>query len=127
MADDAATILDELGIEGADIVGFSGGSVTAQELAIRHPERVRSLALVGTFGRGDRYFDATVRTFGWMVDHAPDPPAVVIGPLCGGRSYIASTFGMISSFSRLRSSSVFATGTSWNGGQRSGIVSPASL
>ncbi len=34
---------------------------------------------------------------------------------------------MISSFSRLRSSSVFATGTSWNGGQRSGIVSPASL
>ena len=75
MADDAATILDELGIEGADIVGFSGGSVTAQELAIRHPERVRSLVLVGTFGRGDRYFDATVRTFGWMIDHAPDPHA----------------------------------------------------
>ena len=41
--------------------------------------------------------------------------------------YAASTLGMISSFSRLRSSSVFATGTSWNGGQRSGIVSPASL
>jgi hypothetical protein len=33
------------------------------------------------------------------------------------RSYVASTFGMISSFSRLRSSSVFETGTSWNGGQ----------
>ena len=43
------------------------------------------------------------------------------------RSYMASTLGMISSFRRLRSSSVFATGTSWNGGQRSGIVSPASL
>ncbi len=41
--------------------------------------------------------------------------------------YMASTLGMISSFSRLRSSSVFATGTSANGGQRSGIVSPASL
>ena len=39
----------------------------------------------------------------------------------------ASTFGMISSFSRLRSSSVLATGTSANGGQSSGIVSPASL
>ena len=58
MADDAATILDELGIDRADIVGFSGGSVTAQELAIRHPERVKSLVLVGTFGKGDRYFDA---------------------------------------------------------------------
>ena len=54
MADDAATILDELGIDRADIVGFSGGSVTAQELAIRHPERVKSLVLMGTFGKGDR-------------------------------------------------------------------------
>jgi hypothetical protein len=41
--------------------------------------------------------------------------------------YMASTLGMISSLSRLRSSSVLATGTSANGGQRSGIVSPASL
>ena len=40
--------------------------------------------------------------------------------------YAASTFGMISSFSRLRSSSVFDTGTSANGGQSSGMVSPAS-
>ena len=75
MADDAATILDELGIDRADIVGFSGGSVTAQELAIRHPERVKSLVLMGTFGKGDRYFDAVVRMFSWMMDVAPDPHA----------------------------------------------------
>lgn len=43
------------------------------------------------------------------------------------RSQAASTFGMISSFSRLRSSSVFETGTSANGGQMSSIVSPASF
>ena len=43
------------------------------------------------------------------------------------RAYAASTFGMISSLRRLRSSSVLATGTSANGGHRSGIVSPASL
>ena len=73
MADDVATILDELGIDRADIVGFSGGSVTAQELAIRHPERVKSLVLMGTFGKGDRYFDAAVRMFTWMIDQAPDP------------------------------------------------------
>src|SRR5262245_879621 len=75
MADDAATILDELGIGRADIVGFSGGSVTAQELAIRHPERVKSLVLMGTFGQGDRYFSAVVRMFSWMMDQAPDPHA----------------------------------------------------
>ena len=45
----------------------------------------------------------------------------------GVRAYAASTFGMISSLRRLRSSSVLATGTSANGGHRSGIVSPASL
>jgi pimeloyl-ACP methyl ester carboxylesterase len=75
MADDAATILDVLGIERADIVGFSGGSVTAQELAIRYPQRVASLVLVGTFGQGDRYFESAVRMVRWMIDQAPDPRA----------------------------------------------------
>jgi pimeloyl-ACP methyl ester carboxylesterase len=73
MADDAAAILDSLGIQDADIVGFSGGSVTAQEMAIRHPDQVNSLVLVGTFGKGDRYFNAAVRMFDWMIDLAPDP------------------------------------------------------
>jgi hypothetical protein len=41
--------------------------------------------------------------------------------------YTASTCAMIASLSRFRSSNVFATGTSWNGGHRSGIVSPTSL
>lgn len=75
MADDAASILDELGIDRADVVGFSGGSVNAQELAIRHPDRVKSLVLVGTFGKPDRYFEAMVRMFSWTMDVAPDPHA----------------------------------------------------
>jgi hypothetical protein len=37
---------------------------------------------------------------------------------------MASTLGMISCFSRLRSSSVFDTGTSRNGGQMGSSVSP---
>ena len=54
-------------------------------------------------------------------------PATAEPAWVGGRGYAASTFGRISSLRRLRSSSVFATGTSWNGGQNIGIVIPASL
>jgi len=63
--------------------------------------------------------------------HWPSSPRAFPGspgsPAYALRSYAASTCGMISSFSRLRSSSVFETGTSANGGQMSSIVSPASF
>ena len=42
MADDAAAVLAALDIPSAHVAGFSGGSIIAQELALRHPELVRS-------------------------------------------------------------------------------------
>ncbi|UKA53495.1 alpha/beta hydrolase [Arthrobacter sp. FW305-BF8] len=45
MADDAAAVLRGLGISAAHVAGFSGGSIIAQELALRYPELVRSLVL----------------------------------------------------------------------------------
>ena len=53
MAADAIGLLDALGIAQADIVGVSMGGVIAQEIAIRHPERVRKLVLVSTYTSGD--------------------------------------------------------------------------
>ena len=49
LAGDAAAVLDACGVERAHVVGLSLGGAVAQELALAHPERVRSLALLGTF------------------------------------------------------------------------------
>lgn len=48
MANDAIAVLDELGIDRAHVVGLSLGGFIAQEIAIQHPERVRSLTLMST-------------------------------------------------------------------------------
>jgi pimeloyl-ACP methyl ester carboxylesterase len=45
MAADTAALLRRLGIESADFYGYSMGSGIAVELALRHPDLVRSLAL----------------------------------------------------------------------------------
>ena len=45
-ADDVAALLQQLGIAGADVIGFSNGATTAVHLAIRHPAAVRKLVLI---------------------------------------------------------------------------------
>jgi pimeloyl-ACP methyl ester carboxylesterase len=53
MADDAAGLLAAVAPEGAHVVGASMGSLIAQELAIRHPQRARSLlSIMGRPGDG---------------------------------------------------------------------------
>ena len=77
MADDAAEVLRALGIDRAHVCGFSGGSCTAQELALRHPELVRSLVLVSTWARSDAFFRAMTSAWTWLPAAAPSDRAML--------------------------------------------------
>jgi pimeloyl-ACP methyl ester carboxylesterase len=53
LADDIATLLEHLGLERADVLGYSLGGEVALRLAIQHPGRVRRLILVSIAFRRD--------------------------------------------------------------------------
>ena len=48
MADDIAGLIGHLGLEKADLLGFSLGGAVALQTAIRHPERVNTLVVIST-------------------------------------------------------------------------------
>jgi pimeloyl-ACP methyl ester carboxylesterase len=60
-ATDAAAYLDGAGIDRAHIVGYSDGAIIGLLLALRHPERVRSLVAIS--GNLDP------NAFTWSIDH----------------------------------------------------------
>jgi pimeloyl-ACP methyl ester carboxylesterase len=69
-AADTIALMDTLGLERAHVVGSSMGGAIAQELALAHPDRVRSLVLNGTWCRGDRFLHEVFRNWMWSAEKA---------------------------------------------------------
>jgi pimeloyl-ACP methyl ester carboxylesterase len=60
MAGDVAALIEHLGLESADVLGYSLGAEVAFRLAVEHPQRVHRLILVSVTFRRDGSFPEAV-------------------------------------------------------------------
>lgn len=63
MADDVAALLDTLGIEKADVFGYSMGGSTALQVAIRHPEKVNKLIVASATYKSEGVYPEMLAMF----------------------------------------------------------------
>jgi 3-oxoadipate enol-lactonase len=78
LADDAASVLDERGIARAHVLGHSMGGFVALTLALRRPELVEALVLVGTSAGGpDRFRQPEETTRAWAAARGLPPEEFV--------------------------------------------------
>ena len=76
MAADAVGILDVLGIRSAHVCGASMGGMVAQQMAVRHAERVKSLTLMMTSSGSRKLPQATLKVRGALISRPKDPADV---------------------------------------------------
>ncbi len=72
-ADDTAGLMSALNISSAHVIGWSMGADIAQELALRHPERVESLILVAGDCGGDEAVPPTDEVLARLTDTTGTP------------------------------------------------------
>ena len=73
MADDMGALIEHLGFERADVMGYSLGGGVALQTAIRHPEAVRKLVVVSTPFRRDGWYPEVLAGMGQMGSDAAEP------------------------------------------------------
>ena len=63
MAEDAAALIEELGLAPCRVAGLSLGALITQELALARPDLVRAGVMMGTLGRQDAFRRAVTRAW----------------------------------------------------------------
>lgn len=96
-ADDLATLLGELGIGKAHIVGTSYGGEVAIEFALAHPDRTKSLVIIDSVTELDPLLESAVES--WKAAAACDPVTFyrVIFPWNYSPAYIGENKAVIAS------------------------------
>ena len=78
MAGDALAVLDAAGVERAHVLGASLGGAVAQELALRHAERLDKLVLVATMSGMTNMHPIPAQTMQLMAEAPTLEPAVAL-------------------------------------------------
>lgn len=73
MADDVAALISHLGLEEADVMGYSVGGSVALQTAIRHPEAVRKVVLVSAPFKRDGWYPEVLTGMAQMGSEAAEP------------------------------------------------------
>ena len=69
MADDIDRIMEMIGIKTASVFGVSQGGMISQQLAIRHPDKVKNLALAVTASRPNELMKEALESWIKMADN----------------------------------------------------------
>src|SRR6188474_745449 len=77
MGANAVAFTRALGLNKADVLGFSIGGMVAQEITLQAPDLVRKLILVGTGPRGGQGMASLTQAAGRLFGAAYDPPEYV--------------------------------------------------
>ena len=76
MADDTAALLAAMGIASAHVCGASMGGMIAQQLAVRHPQRVKSLTLIMTSSGSRKLPGPSLKVRSALISRPADPKNV---------------------------------------------------
>ncbi len=85
MADDVASFMDEMNMDTAHVAGVSMGAGIALQLAVKHPDKIKSLSLHGGWVETDQHLASLVNS--WKIaagslGNVLDAMVVSVFPLC---------------------------------------------